>query len=88
MTVFLFYHHNFRYFFAEGQGFFGWEMWLRALDLIGRLTVSNTYKEVKDGLKVTKCWCEGTLVGLESHTFDVGNLKYAAKYHTKNWPMQ
>ncbi len=28
-----------------------------ALELLGRLTVSDTYKEVKDGLKVTKCWC-------------------------------
>ncbi len=28
-----------------------------ALELLGHLTVSNTYKEVKEGLKVTKCWC-------------------------------
>ena len=29
-----------------------------ALELLGHLTVSDTYKEVKDGLKVTKCWCD------------------------------
>jgi hypothetical protein len=28
-----------------------------ALELIGLLTVSDMYKEVKDGLKATKCWC-------------------------------
>jgi hypothetical protein len=28
-----------------------------ALELLGHLTVSNTYKEVKDKLKVTKCSC-------------------------------
>jgi hypothetical protein len=32
-----------------------------ALELLGRLTVSDTYKEVKDGLKVTKCWCGWSL---------------------------
>jgi hypothetical protein len=33
-----------------------------ALELLGHLTVSDTYKEVKDGLKVTKCWCDCLLI--------------------------
>ncbi len=41
-----------------------------ALELLGHLTVSDTYKEVKDGLKVTKCWCGvGVKFGFSTHFF-------------------